>query len=92
MLANGDSFRNQVLISLAFAGFFVDLNLFKANKGRAVEFSKETNAGSGANGESAKDGLADEDANLMIKLKFLTYKVWDALACFHQLLKLLLFF
>lgn len=24
---------------------------------------------------SAKDGIADEDANLMIKLKFLTYKV-----------------
>lgn len=24
---------------------------------------------------SAKDGLADEDSNLMVKLKFLTYKV-----------------
>ena len=26
-------------------------------------------------GQQGKDGLADEDANLMIKLKFLTYKV-----------------
>ncbi|KAI3450520.1 hypothetical protein Pfo_007185 [Paulownia fortunei] len=58
-----------------YRGFFVDLNLFKINKGRAVEFSKETNAESGTNGASAKDGLADEDANLMIKLKFLTYKL-----------------
>ncbi|KAL6506324.1 hypothetical protein OROGR_024505 [Orobanche gracilis] len=55
--------------------FFVDLNLFKANKERTVESIKETNVGSGTNSASAKDGLADEDANLMIKLKFLTYKL-----------------
>ncbi|KAL6508857.1 hypothetical protein OROHE_021416 [Orobanche hederae] len=58
-----------------YRGFFVDLNLFKTNKERAVESIKETNVGSGTNSASAKDGLADEDANLMIKLKFLTYKL-----------------
>lgn len=61
-------------------GFFVDLNLFKVNKERLTEFSKENNGvvetGGDTNGASAKYGLADEDANLMIKLKFLTYKVW----------------
>lgn len=60
-------------------GFFVDLNLFKASKERAAEFAKETDAVfktlNESNGASGKDGLADEDANLMIKLKFLTYKV-----------------
>lgn len=30
-------------------------------------------------GQQGKDGLADEDANLMIKLKFLTYKVFFSL-------------
>ncbi|XP_057782702.1 tRNA ligase 1 [Salvia miltiorrhiza] len=58
-----------------YRGFFVDLNLFKVNKGRAVEFPTEASTGSDSNGESAKDDLADEDANLMIKLKFLTYKI-----------------
>ncbi|GFQ02089.1 hypothetical protein PHJA_002352800 [Phtheirospermum japonicum] len=58
-----------------YRGFFVDLNLFKVNKGTAVECSKETDVGSGTNDASAKDGLADEDANMMIKLKFLTYKL-----------------
>ena len=27
-------------------------------------------------GQQGKDGLADDDANLIIKLKFLTYKVF----------------
>ncbi|KAL0369703.1 UNVERIFIED_CONTAM: tRNA ligase 1 [Sesamum angustifolium] len=61
-----------------YRGFFVDLNLYKFNKGRTGELSKETNAlpeTGGTNGESGKDDLADEDANLMIKLKFLTYKI-----------------
>ncbi|KZV35142.1 hypothetical protein F511_06848 [Dorcoceras hygrometricum] len=62
-----------------YRGFFVDLNLFKVNKERLTEFSKEINSmvetGDDANGASAKYGLADEDANLMIKLKFLTYKI-----------------
>ncbi|XP_030506029.2 tRNA ligase 1 [Cannabis sativa] len=59
-----------------YRGFFVDINLFKANKERAAELSKKSaiveNASSSA---SEKDGLADEDANLMIKMKFLTYKL-----------------
>ncbi|XP_042002958.1 tRNA ligase 1-like isoform X1 [Salvia splendens] len=58
-----------------YRGFFVDLNLFKVNEGRSVEFPKKASSGSELNGESAKDDLADEDANLMIKLKFLTYKI-----------------
>ncbi|XP_073022278.1 LOW QUALITY PROTEIN: tRNA ligase 1-like [Primulina eburnea] len=62
-----------------YRGFFVDLNLFKVNKERLTEFSTENNAvvetDGDTNGASAKYGLADEDANLMIKLKFLTYKI-----------------
>lgn len=62
-----------------YRGFFVDLNLFKANKERAAEFAKGSDAVlktmNEGNGASGKDGLADEDANLMIKLKFLTYKI-----------------
>ncbi|KAL5581190.1 hypothetical protein UlMin_013632 [Ulmus minor] len=60
-----------------YRGFFVDINLFKANKERAAELAKN-NASiveNGSSGTSEKDGLADEDANLMIKLKFLTYKL-----------------
>ncbi|XP_073019695.1 tRNA ligase 1-like isoform X5 [Primulina eburnea] len=62
-----------------YRGFFVDLNLFKVDKERLAEFSKENNAmveiGGDTNGASTKYGLADEDACLMIKLKFLTYKI-----------------
>ncbi|KAL3845470.1 hypothetical protein ACJIZ3_002873 [Penstemon smallii] len=62
-----------------YRGFFVDLNIFKANKERALEFSKEVNStvetGSDTNVASAKHGLADEDPNLMFKLKFLPYKI-----------------
>ena len=60
-----------------YPGFFVDINLFKANKERAAELAKN-NASiveNGSSGTSEKEGLAYEDANLMIKLKFLTYKV-----------------
>ncbi|XP_048324076.2 tRNA ligase 1 isoform X1 [Ziziphus jujuba] len=60
-----------------YRGFFVDINLFKANKERAAEIAK-TSAGiveNGSTGASSKDGLADEDANMMVKLKFLTYKL-----------------
>ena len=64
---------------LFFSGFFVDINLFKANKDDAAEIAKKGNDlvqnVNNSNGTSPKDGLADEDANLMIKLKFLTYKV-----------------
>lgn len=62
-----------------YRGFFVDLNLFKANKENAAEIAKNNNDlgknVKGNSGTSGQEGLADEDANLMIKLKFLTYKL-----------------
>ncbi|TYI25926.1 hypothetical protein ES332_A05G080700v1 [Gossypium tomentosum] len=62
-----------------YRGFFVDVNLFKANKERAAGIAKSNNdiVGHVNNGSSTStiDGLANEDANLMIKLKFLTYKL-----------------
>ncbi|KAL2328655.1 hypothetical protein Fmac_022082 [Flemingia macrophylla] len=57
-----------------YRGFFVDINLFKANKENAAEISKNSVNEIG-NGSSGRDDLADEDANLMVKLKFLTYKL-----------------
>ena len=60
----------------AFPGFFVDINLFKANKERATEISKNNDNMVGMESSSSGvDDLADEDSNLMVKLKFLTYKV-----------------
>ncbi|XP_077232996.1 tRNA ligase 1-like isoform X2 [Tasmannia lanceolata] len=64
-----------------YRGFFLDINLFKVNKERAAEISKDSNLltkninGSYGTTTVGTDGLADEDANLMIKLKFLTYKI-----------------
>ncbi|KAG7653471.1 tRNA ligase phosphodiesterase [Arabidopsis suecica] len=62
-----------------YRGFFVDINLFKSNKGRDLMALKSIdNAVKDASendGQREKDGLADGDANLMIKLKFLTYKL-----------------
>ncbi|KAK6247552.1 hypothetical protein QUC31_019117 [Theobroma cacao] len=62
-----------------YRGFFLDINLFKANKERAAEIAKSNNdlVGNVNNDSniSTRDGLADDDANLMIKLKFLTYKL-----------------
>lgn len=57
----------------------MDINLFKASKEKAAEIAKsssdiDTNI-TNNNSTSGKDGLDDEDANMMIKLKFLTYKV-----------------
>ena len=66
---------------LLMLGFFVDVNLFKVNKERATDFAKDSNSllkninGNLEASSLVADGLADEDANLMIKLKFLTYKV-----------------
>ncbi|KAM0008902.1 putative tRNA ligase 1 [Helianthus debilis subsp. tardiflorus] len=62
-----------------YRGFFVEINLFKASKEKAAEMAK-TSIDVGINNKnsddiSGKKGLADEDANLMIKLKFLTYKL-----------------
>ncbi|KAL5831218.1 hypothetical protein ACOSQ4_016572 [Xanthoceras sorbifolium] len=61
-----------------YRGFFVDINLFKANKERAAEIAKNNHMGGDAGGNggiSRTDSLADDDANIMIKLKFLTYKI-----------------
>ncbi|XP_030968694.1 tRNA ligase 1 isoform X3 [Quercus lobata] len=59
-----------------YRGFFVDINLFMANKERAAEIAKSnTMVENGSSSTLGKDALADEDANLMIKLKFLTYKL-----------------
>ncbi|PRQ33718.1 putative 2',3'-cyclic-nucleotide 3'-phosphodiesterase [Rosa chinensis] len=61
-----------------YRGFFVDINLFKASNERAAEIAKNKSTvvdDDGGTGMSGKHGLADEDANLMIKLKFLTYKL-----------------
>lgn len=56
------------------SGFFIDINLFKANNEKAAELAKN-NVTNEISDSSTKGGLSDEDANLMIKLKFLTYKV-----------------
>ena len=57
------------------------MNLFKATNKKAAELAKDGDAllkninGALDSNSSAVDGLADEDSNLMVKLKFLTYKV-----------------
>ncbi|KAE9463480.1 hypothetical protein C3L33_04628, partial [Rhododendron williamsianum] len=71
--------RNKPGLWPLYRGFFVDINLFKANKEKVAEMAKNSNDlvenVNNSDGTSRKDGLADEDANLMIKLKFLTYKL-----------------
>ncbi|KAK7404678.1 hypothetical protein VNO78_05634 [Psophocarpus tetragonolobus] len=57
-----------------YRGFFVDINLFKANKDTTAGISKNSVNETG-NSSSGEDDFADEDANLMVKLKFLTYKL-----------------
>ncbi|GJN10002.1 hypothetical protein PR202_ga28060 [Eleusine coracana subsp. coracana] len=72
--------RNQGLWPL-YRGFFIDVNLFKKNNKKAAELSKDGDTllkninGALDSSSSAVDGLADEDSNLMVKLKFLTYKI-----------------
>ncbi|KAF7082552.1 hypothetical protein CFC21_086421 [Triticum aestivum] len=67
--------KNQELWPL-YRGFFVDVNLFKA-----AELSEDSNTlpentnGASNSRSSTKDGLVEEDSNLMVKLKFLTYKI-----------------
>lgn len=62
------------------AGFFVDINIFKG-KEKTSELSDDNDSllknmsGSSTSGSALTESLADEDTNLMIKLKFLTYKV-----------------
>lgn len=56
----------------------MDINLFKATKERAAEISKGSQdiiENVNGTGGMSKGDLTDDDANLMIKLKFLTYKV-----------------
>ncbi|KAH7862977.1 hypothetical protein Vadar_011746 [Vaccinium darrowii] len=71
--------RNKPGLWPLYRGFFVDINLFKANNEKVAEIAKNSNGLvknlDNSDGTSTKDGLADEDANLMIKLKFLTYKL-----------------
>jgi hypothetical protein len=59
-----------------FPGFFVDINLFKADKEKVTEISKSNSINESGSSSTEKDDFADEDANLMVKLKFLTYKVY----------------
>ncbi|KAL0916856.1 hypothetical protein M5K25_014400 [Dendrobium thyrsiflorum] len=71
--------RNRGLWPL-YRGFFVDIDLFKVQKDKASELAKESNdllsnLSSSCPSKIEKDDLADDDANLMIKLKFLTYKI-----------------
>ncbi|XP_020676662.1 tRNA ligase 1 [Dendrobium catenatum] len=71
--------RNRELWPL-YRGFFIDIDLFKVQKDKASELAKESNAllsnlSISCSSKIEKDGLADDDANLMIKLKFLTYKI-----------------
>ncbi|KAL4592202.1 hypothetical protein LXL04_005189 [Taraxacum kok-saghyz] len=61
-----------------YRGFFVEINLFKASKEKASQISQNTpdvEKNHKNDNETIKNDLADEDANLMIKLKFLTYKL-----------------
>ncbi|XP_031100261.1 tRNA ligase 1 isoform X1 [Ipomoea triloba] len=56
-----------------YRGFFVDLNLFQANGETAADILKGSSQM--VKGDDDNNSLADEDANLMVKLKFLTYKL-----------------
>ncbi|XP_050894247.1 tRNA ligase 1 isoform X2 [Lathyrus oleraceus] len=58
-----------------YRGFFVDINLFKADKGKVAEISKNSSINESDSTSIERDDFADEDANLMVKLKFLTYKL-----------------
>ncbi|CAJ2654356.1 unnamed protein product [Trifolium pratense] len=66
--------RKQPGLWPLYRGFFVDINLFKADKEKVAGISKNSINESGSTG-TEKDDFADEDANLMVKLKFLTYKL-----------------
>ncbi|XP_047337550.1 tRNA ligase 1 [Impatiens glandulifera] len=68
--------RNPGLWPL-YRGFFVDINLSKDGKQKDTENLRNNNdpEKSAHDNGSAVNDLADDDANLMIKLKFLTYKI-----------------
>lgn len=56
-----------------YRGFFVDLDLFKVNEKKTAEMVGSSNQM--VKNEEEDSSLADEDANLMVKMKFLTYKL-----------------
>ena len=57
-------------------GFFVDVNVFKGKeKTTDVEIDNDSSLNNTSSSSVMTESLADEDTNLMIKLKFLTYKV-----------------
>ncbi|KAL9235068.1 hypothetical protein vseg_009864 [Gypsophila vaccaria] len=58
-----------------YRGFFVDVNLYRGSVERASVIEKHTTTPVTSNDAVGADLLADEDANLMVKLKFLTYKL-----------------
>lgn len=61
-----------------YRGFFVDLKLFQRNEEKTSEFAKQIDDAKSAdnsNRTSEVEDLANEDATLMVKLKFLTYKL-----------------
>uniref|UniRef100_A0A7N1A6Z7 tRNA ligase phosphodiesterase domain-containing protein n=1 Tax=Kalanchoe fedtschenkoi TaxID=63787 RepID=A0A7N1A6Z7_KALFE len=69
--------RNPGLWPL-YRGFFIDLNLFNTTEDRSAEVTKASDVqveNGSKKRDATADGIADEDANLMIKLKFLTYKL-----------------
>uniref|UniRef100_A0A8R7QPL3 tRNA ligase phosphodiesterase domain-containing protein n=2 Tax=Triticum urartu TaxID=4572 RepID=A0A8R7QPL3_TRIUA len=72
--------KNQGLWPL-YRGFFIHINLCKANNKKGAELSEDSNTsleiidGAVDSSSSAQDGLAGEDSSLMLKLKFLKYKI-----------------
>ncbi|XP_074311540.1 tRNA ligase 1 [Silene latifolia] len=58
-----------------YRGFFVDVNLFKGREERGSDIEEHMSASMNSLDAVGADSLADEDANLMVKLKFLTYKL-----------------
>ncbi|WMV56323.1 hypothetical protein MTR67_049708 [Solanum verrucosum] len=55
------------------SSFFVDLDLFKVNEKKTAEMAGSSNQV--VKNEAEDSSLADEDANLMVKMKFLPYKL-----------------
>lgn len=79
--------------NVSWLGFFIHINLCKANNKKGAELSKDSNTsleiidGAVDSSSSAQDGLAGEDSSLMLKLKFLNYKVLHC-HCLQLLLEL----
>ncbi|KAJ8551843.1 hypothetical protein K7X08_028286 [Anisodus acutangulus] len=65
--------RHQPGLWPLYRGFFVDLDLFKVNENKTAEMVGSSNQM--VKNEEEDSSLADEDANLMVKLKFLTNKL-----------------